>query len=225
MNISDKIRKNLTKRDVALLRSMGELAQCMGYGAYLVGGSVRDIILGCKSPDIDVVVEGNAISLGEALSKEFGCALTPHRPFGTCTLKFKSGRRVDLATSRQETYKKPGAFPSVRPGALKHDLARRDFTINAVAASVSPGDFGRAVDPFGGVSDIRKGVIRVMHDGSFIDDPTRLFRALRFASRFGFTIDSHTEDLMHRAIARNVLAAVSQGRIKKELSCLLDICR
>ena len=116
----------MTKRQMRVLRRIGEAAECLGYKAYLVGGSVRDIMLGRKSPDIDIVIEGDAIALGAMLAGELRAKITAYRPFGTCTLCAKGLKTIDLATARKETYKKPGAMPSVTPSSIKEDLFRRD---------------------------------------------------------------------------------------------------
>lgn len=202
----------------------------MGCAAFLVGGTVRDMVLGVKNLDLDIVVEGppdrcgdisragDAIKLGEKLLEKFGGALVVHRQFGTCTLVTKKGLKIDLATARKEIYARPAALPTVEFSSLKDDLARRDFTINSMAVSINKDDFGRLIDLCGGKSDLERGIIRVMHDKSFIDDPTRIFRARRFASRLGFSIEPHTLGLMRSAVKKGMLAKLSKYRINKELA-------
>jgi tRNA nucleotidyltransferase (CCA-adding enzyme) len=140
--------------------------------------------------------------------------------FATCTLTLKNKLKVDFATARRETYEHPAALPKIEPSSLKDDLARRDFTINAMAMSLNKKDFGRLIDFFGGKKDLVKGIIRAMHDESFIDDPTRIFRAVRFEERFGFAIDKHTLKLIESAIKKGMLAKLSKYRIEKELKLM-----
>lgn len=217
MNIKSKIETAMPAKAVALIREIAGKAGKLGYSAYIVGGTVRDILLGRKHVDIDITVEGDAIKLGKAVSKDTGAAITVYKGFGTCTLAFKDGSKIDLATSRRETYKRPGAMPVTKPGTLKEDLKRRDFTINAIAASVMAKDFGNIYDLFDGIGDLKSGVIRIMHPKSFTDDPTRIFRARRFAARFGFKIEPRTDLLMKKALINRALDTVSPARIQKEL--------
>jgi tRNA nucleotidyltransferase (CCA-adding enzyme) len=137
--------------------------------------------------------------------------------FGTCSLALKGKIKIDFTTARREAYERPAALPKVEPSSLKDDLARRDFTINAMAVSLNREDFGRLIDFFGGRKDLAVGIIRVMHDKSFIDDPTRIFRAVRFENRFGFAIDRRTYKLIESAINKGMLGRLSGYRIKKEL--------
>jgi tRNA nucleotidyltransferase (CCA-adding enzyme) len=217
VNIAKKIEAELSDDKLAFVKGLGARAVSSGCRIYLVGGTVRDLLLGRDNIDIDIAVEGDAIKLGRSVAKETGAELSAYKSFGTCTLSFGGALKVDLATARRESYSRPGAMPTVKPGSLKEDLKRRDFTINAIAASVMPKDFGRLYDPFGGVKDIRSGVIRALHPRSFVDDPTRIFRARRFAARFGFRIDGRTDELMKKALIGRALDTVSQGRIQKEL--------
>lgn len=212
-----------------LLKYIGDCAKATGYRAFLVGGTVRDIILGRDNLDLDITVEGDArppegvnarsgaaIKLGEALAKELDGRLIAHKMFGTCSLTLKNKLKIDFATARRETYELPAALPKVEPSSLEDDLARRDFTINAMAVSLNKEDFGQLIDFFGGRKDLAKGIIRVMHDKSFIDDPTRIFRAIRFEKRFKFAIDKHTFQLIEEAIKKGMLGKLSKYRIKKE---------
>lgn len=217
MNIKSKIEAAMAGRIMTLVREVGLKAGDLGYRSYIVGGTVRDIMLGKKHVDVDIVVEGDAIKLGKAVAKDSDAAITVYKSFGTCTLVFKDGSKIDLATARRETYKKPGAMPSIKPSTLKEDLKRRDFTINAIAASIMAKDFGSVYDLFNGTGDLKSGLIRIMHPRSFIDDPTRIFRARRFAARFNFKIEPKTDALMKKALINRALDTVSQGRIQKEL--------
>jgi tRNA nucleotidyltransferase (CCA-adding enzyme) len=185
--------------------------------AWLVGGAVRDLMLGAASVDLDVAIEGDAREVARALAERLDGKAVEHERFGTATV-YAGDLVVDLASTRSETYARPGALPDVSPAGLDEDLARRDFTINAMAASL-PG--GELRDPHGGRGDLDAGVIRVLHPGSFIDDPTRLLRAVRYESRFGFRMDEDTEHLAREAIASGALDTVSGARIRDELLDML----
>lgn len=217
MNIKNKIEAAFPSKAFTLVREVGLKAGLLGYRAYLVGGTVRDIILGRSHIDIDMTVEGDAIKLGKVIAKDTKAAITVYKGFGTCTLAFKDGSKIDLATARTETYKKPGAMPTTKPSTLKEDLKRRDFTINAIAASVMTKDFGKVYDLFNGIGDLKSGLIRIIHAKSFKDDPTRILRARRFAARFGFKIEPKTDILMKKSLIDRALDTVSPGRIQKEL--------
>jgi len=217
MNIKSKIEAAMSGRIIVIVREVGSKAGDLGYRAYIVGGTVRDILLGKKHIDLDIVIEGDAIKVGKAVAKDSDAAITVYKSFGTCTLVFKDGSKIDLATARSETYKKPGAMPAVKPGTLKDDLKRRDFTINAIAVSVMAKDFGNVVDLCNGTGDLKSGLIRTMHPKSFTDDPTRILRARRFAARFGFKIEPKTDAFMKKALINRALDTVSPGRIQKEL--------
>jgi tRNA nucleotidyltransferase (CCA-adding enzyme) len=177
---------------------------------YLVGGAVRDLLLGRPRTDVDLVVEGDAAALADRL----GGPEVEHERFGTVKVEI-DGHEVDIASARSETYASPGALPSVQPGAnVDADLARRDFTINAMAIPL--GGEPRLLDPFGGREDLEQGQLRVLHDDSFVDDPTRVIRAARYAARFGFALEPGTERLL-----RDVdLRTVSEDRRRAELERL-----
>ena len=217
----DLITTHISKNKINLLRRIDVLADSMGYGAFLVGGTVRDLMLGVKNLDLDISVEGNAIELGEKLAKELGASLATHKMFGTCTLFINNNLKLDFATARKEIYKSPAALPIVEFSSLKADLSRRDFTINAMAMSLKRNDFGQLIDLFGGERDLARGLMRVIHAKSFTDDPTRIFRAVRFESRFGFSIEAGTLRLMKTAITKGMLAKLSKYRINKEIILIL----
>lgn len=217
MNIKNKIEAAFPSKAFTLVREVGLKSGALGMRSYLVGGTVRDIILGRSHIDIDITVEGDAIKLGKAIAKDTGASMTVYKSFGTCTLTFKDSSKIDLARARRETYKRPGAMPAIKPSTLKEDLKRRDFTINAIAASMMAKDFGKVYDFFNGSGDIKSGLIRVMHSRSFIDDPTRILRARRFAARYGFKIEPKTDVLMKKALINRALDTVSPARIQKEL--------
>jgi tRNA nucleotidyltransferase (CCA-adding enzyme) len=220
-NLAKKMERLLPKDIIALLKRIGRMSNSSGSAAFVVGGIVRDTILGKKNLDLDIVVEGEAIKLGHKLAKELGAAIVVHKKFGTCTLYTKERLKIDLATARREVYEKPAALPVVEFSSLKDDLVRRDFTINAMAVSINKESFGQLIDFFGGERDLARGRIRVLHDGSFLDDPTRIFRAVRFESRFSFTIDRRTEELILSALDASMFEKVEPQRIRDELILIL----
>ena len=203
-----------------IIEIVGKLADKLKIKAYIVGGPVRDKLLGIKNYDLDFVVEGDGIKFAEALNKIFKGKLIIYKAFGTATIAIK-GKRVDIVTSRKETYKYPAAYPTIKPGNIKDDLFRRDFTINAMALVINKKNFGKLVDFYGGQKDLKKGIIKVLHDKSFMDDPTRIFRAVRFSVRFGFKIEPHTKKLMKEAVKGRFLGEVNSGRIRKEIELFL----
>jgi tRNA nucleotidyltransferase (CCA-adding enzyme) len=190
-------------------------------GVYLVGGTVRDILLGEASFDLDIAVEGDGIALAQALARALGGRAVFHAKFGTGVVRW-SGGRVDVASARTEFYDEPGALPAVEQAAIRQDLYRRDFTINAMAVSLKGEDFGRLVDPFNGLADLRKGVVRVLHGLSFIDDPTRIFRAVRYENRYGFRMDGHTVALARACVEMGLVGELSSARLREELKALLS---
>jgi tRNA nucleotidyltransferase (CCA-adding enzyme) len=183
---------------------------------YAVGGYVRDLLLGLDPVDIDLVVEGDAIAVARRIGRSLNATVIPHPRFGTARVRLAGGRALDLATARSERYRKPAALPEVRPASLLEDLARRDFSINAMAARLGRHRFGPLIDPHGGAKDLRRGRIRVLHDGSFIDDPTRIFRAVRFEARYGFAIGRSTLRLIRAALDGRVMRNVAGPRILTE---------
>jgi tRNA nucleotidyltransferase (CCA-adding enzyme) len=200
-----------------------EALACEGVdGVYLVGGTVRDMLLGRPNFDVDVAVVGNAIEFAQGLTRRLGGRCQTHGQFGTAVVRYGDGEHVDVVTARRETYAAPAALPTVEPAGIREDLFRRDFTINAMAASLEGDDYGRVTDPFGGYDDLEEGTIRVLHDQSFVDDPTRIFRAIRYESRFGFRMDEHTESLARAAIAGKYIPRLSAARLRDELVELLD---
>ncbi|HYI80204.1 MAG TPA: hypothetical protein VEW67_05030 [Thermoleophilaceae bacterium] len=189
---------------------------------FLVGGAVRDLLLGREPVDIDVAVEGDAEVVAGRLAEALGGNVIVHERFGTATVVAGGIDAVNLAQTRRESYAAPGALPDVEPAGLAEDLGRRDFTINAMALALGPGDrLGVLSDPHGGREDLRNGLVRVLHRGSFRDDPTRLLRAARYAARLGFALEPDTEQWARAATARGAPATVSGSRIRDELIDLL----
>jgi tRNA nucleotidyltransferase (CCA-adding enzyme) len=191
-------------------------------GVYLVGGAVRDVLMGEPAFDLDVAVEGDGIAFGRALAEALGGRAVPHEKFGTAIVVFPGGDRVDVATTRTEFYDYPAALPRVEQASIRQDLFRRDFTINAMAASLKGEDFGRLVDPFGGLADLERRRIRVLHNLSFIDDPTRIFRAIRYENRYGFEMDAHTLSLARACVEMDLVGELSSARLRDELQALLS---
>jgi tRNA nucleotidyltransferase (CCA-adding enzyme) len=191
-------------------------------GVYLVGGTVRDILLGEPNFDVDVAVEGDAIALARAVADALGGRVRAHSKFGTAVVVYGADERIDVVTARTEFYDAPAALPSVEHATIREDLFRRDFTINAMAVSLKGEDFGRLVDPFHGRRDLETKTIRVLHNLSFIDDPTRIFRAIRYESRYGFRMDEHTQRLARGTIEMGLVGDLSSARLRDELVALLE---
>jgi tRNA nucleotidyltransferase (CCA-adding enzyme) len=191
-------------------------------GVYLVGGTVRDILLGEPSFDVDIAVEGEAIALAQALADALGGRVRAHEKFGTAVVVYDGDERVDVVTARTEFYDAPAALPAVEHASIREDLFRRDFTINAMAVSLKGDDYGRLVDPFAGRLDLEQKRIRVLHNLSFIDDPTRIFRAVRYENRYGFRMDDHTVRLARGCIEMGLVGDLSSARLRDELVALLE---
>jgi tRNA nucleotidyltransferase (CCA-adding enzyme) len=205
-----------------LLKAVGKKAQELGFQVYAVGGFVRDLILRTENYDIDLVVEGDGIQLGQAIVGEGEGEIRIHKKFGTATVNLPSQYRLDIATARLEYYDHPAALPRVEHSSIKLDLYRRDFTVNALAIHLNPRHFGEQIDFFGGQRDLKERVIRVLHNLSFVEDPTRIFRALRFEQRFHFQIAKHTQQLMENAVRLGLFGRLSGRRLFRELALCLS---
>ncbi len=219
-NLRRLLRERLSPGLLELLERAGRAAEQMGYGLYMVGGPVRDLLMGRSLKDIDLVVEGDAIAFARALGEELSASVKTHERFGTAQVVLPE-LKLDVATARTEYYESPAALPRVESSSIKKDLQRRDFTINTLAIKLNPKDFGLLVDFFGGRRDLRERTIRVLHDLSFVEDPTRAFRAVRFAVRFGFKLSRHTEELIRTALRLSFFERLSGGRLYEELVLLL----
>ncbi|NOZ25501.1 MAG: CBS domain-containing protein [Nitrospirae bacterium] len=227
-NIAKLMTERFPNEIVALLRTAGEVADTLGCSVYLVGGSVRDLLMGERNLDIDIVVEGDGIEFARRLADRIGgVKLITHKRFNTAKIRFteKAGLKmpapdftIDIATARTEYYEAPAMLPKVETSSIKKDLYRRDFTINAIAVKLNTREFGQLIDYFGAQRDLREKTIRVLHNLSFVEDPTRAFRAVRFAERFGFKINKHTENLIKSALRLNLFERVSGTRIYDELA-------
>lgn len=188
---------------------------------YLVGGTVRDAFLGTGMTDLDMAVVGEPVEeFGRRLHERLGGSLTCHPEFGTCTLSLPTGVAVDLATAREEVYEHPGALPDVTPSTFRKDLARRDFTVNAVALRLRPTP-PAIVDPFNGMADIRARLLRIMHPLSFVEDPTRIVRGARLAGRLSFDFEDETAHRARAALVPEVIGGVSRARLRSELEITL----
>ena len=205
----------------SLLKRVGEAASRLDMPLYLVGGPVRDMLLDRPPEDLDMVVEGDAPSLASEVAEETGGETLSHSRFGTATLRV-GDLRLDIATARTESYPRPGALPQVQAGTLRQDLIRRDFSINAMAVSLSREETGQLVDMFGGEDDLSNGLVRVLHDRSFIDDPTRILRGIRYEQRLGFRFEEKTLRLLREALERGSLSTVSGDRLRHELELMLE---
>jgi tRNA nucleotidyltransferase (CCA-adding enzyme) len=212
---------NLPNKSLRLLKQIGKLAHEDNYKAFIVGGVVRDIFLRRENLDFDIIIEGDGIAFAKKLSKKLKAQLIQHERFYTSRLTIANGLKIDIATARSESYEYPGALPRVIPGKIEDDLARRDFSINAMAIDLGPGNFGRLIDFFNGLEDLKNKKVRVLHDLSFVDDPTRILRAIRFEQRFKFRIESHTYDLIKKALRNKVFNTVKSPRIWQELVLIL----
>jgi tRNA nucleotidyltransferase (CCA-adding enzyme) len=187
---------------------------------FLVGGAVRDLLRGESVVDLDVAVEGDARAAARALADALDGDFREHERFGTATVR-AAGSSLDLATTRSETYEEPGALPRVEPASLAADLGRRDFTVNAMAVGLTGDDLGHLYDPRGGLADLEAGLVRVLHGRSFLDDPTRLLRAVRYEVRLDFALEEQTERAARAAVAEGALSTVSGKRVRDELLDLL----
>ncbi len=187
---------------------------------FLVGGAVRDLMLGATSPDLDLAVEGDARTVARALAERLSGTAVEHERFGTATVRAED-LAVDLAQTRTERYPTPGSLPEVAPATLEDDLRRRDFTVNAMAVALTGDELGHLHDPLDGRRDLERRMVRILHEGSFLDDPTRLLRAVRYETRLGFRMDPETERLAREAVRIGALKTVSGHRIRDELLDLL----
>ncbi|MFC2060013.1 CCA tRNA nucleotidyltransferase [Chloroflexota bacterium] len=218
-NLAEKIAQQLPAELINFMQLAGKAAQSHGQNLYLVGGIVRDLLLGRTNLDLDLVLEGDAIELAQQLARTNRGKITTHPRFGTAKLQWDKWS-IDLATARSETYARPGALPTVKPSSLSSDLFRRDFTINAMAVHLSPSHYGELVDLCGGKSDLKHQLIRILHEQSFIDDATRIWRGLRYEQRLDFQLESNTLQLIKRNIS--MLDSISGDRIRYELECVLQ---
>jgi len=220
-NMQSLLRERLDKKIMKLLETVSQVARREKFSVYVVGGFVRDLILGIENQDVDLVVEGDGLAFARALGQELSAKVKSHAKFGTSVLILPDRSRVDVATSRMEYYKHPAALPTVEKGSVKADLFRRDFTVNSMAIQLNGEKPFTLIDPFLGERDIRDRMIRVLHNLSFIEDPCRMFRAVRFEQRFGFTLGKQTEAFLKYAVEKRWVDKLSGSRLMNELVLLL----
>ena len=221
-NIVGLVRERLPKRIQEILRQAGEVAQELGYHAYLVGGVVRDLLLRHENLDIDLVVEGDGIIFARRFSHLYGARSREFQKFKTAVIIFPDGFKIDVATARTEYYEAPGALPVVEYSSIKMDLFRRDFTINTLALKLNAAEFGTLLDFFGAQRDLKERSISILHNLSFVEDPTRVFRAIRFEQRFRFRITKLTANLIDNAVTNNFFDRLSGARLFGELRLILQ---
>lgn len=230
-NLSSRLREHFPGQTVEFLIKAGEVAELLGYKAYLVGGSVRDLLRGERNLDIDIVIEGDGIIFAQKFAEHLGqkgitgIKVKTHERFRTAKIILPEElnlepSQIDIATARTEYYESPAALPKVETSSIKKDLYRRDFTINTLAIKLNPEDFGTLIDFFGGQKDLKEKTIRVLHSMSLVEDPTRALRAIRFSERFGFRISKQTENLIRQAVTLNLFEKLSSQRLYEELSLL-----
>lgn len=221
-NVKGLLKAHLPAELFDILGLAGQLAEQRGIQVYIVGGFVRDLLLDRPNLDIDFVVEGDGLSFARLLSDRLFGHVKTHERFGTAVVHLPSGRKFDVATARTEFYEYPTALPTVERSSLKKDLQRRDFTINALAICLNPSRFGELLDFFGGQRDLHDKAIRVLHSLSFVEDPTRAFRAVRFEQRFGFHMGKETLAFIKSAIHMDLFRKLSKPRLWNELVLILS---
>lgn len=221
-NVIKFLKERLSDRIIDLLKMIGNTADEMGVNAYVVGGFVRDLFLFRPNEDIDVVIEGDGISFAKKYAALVKARIHSYEKFGTAVIIFKDGFKIDVASARLEYYKFPAALPIVEMGSIKLDLYRRDFTINTLSIQLNPHKFGTLIDFFSAQKDIKEKAIRVLHNLSFVEDPTRVFRAIRFEQRFGFSIGKLTSGLIENAVKMDFFKRLSGRRVFSELRQILE---
>jgi tRNA nucleotidyltransferase (CCA-adding enzyme) len=196
-NIANLLTERLPKGIIGILKDLGEIADELDLNAYLVGGLVRDVVLKRENLDVDIVIEGDGIQFARVFAERSGAKVRSYPKFGTAVVVMPDDFKLDIATARIEHYESPAALPEVMLSSLKRDLFRRDFTINTLAVHLNKAHYGTLIDHFGGMRDIKERSIRVLHNLSFVEDPTRILRAIRFEQRFGFKIGKLTDRQTH----------------------------
>lgn len=212
-----KLRKSLPEATYNILKEISFLADREGYKVYLVGGLVRDMLLETSSSDLDIVVEGDGIAFAQLVAETYNGHLAAYKRFGTANVEIDGYLKLDIASARTEFYEYPAALPQVETSTLKQDLYRRDFTVNAMAISLNYSTIGTFIDYYNGRDDLEKRQIRVLHNLSFVEDPTRIMRALRFAVRYEFTLEEETQAFALKAVEDGVFENLSYRRIWQEV--------
>ena len=213
----EKLGKNL----LCILETISQVANRSGVTVFAVGGFIRDLLLNIPNKDIDIVVEGDGILFANRLAEKFDARVQSHERFGTSVVIFPDGNRIDVATARLEYYEHPAALPRVEQSSINSDLYRRDFTINSIAVKLNGENAFCLIDFFNGERDLKNKEIRVLHNLSFIEDPCRMFRSIRFEQRFGFQIGKETEDLMKVAIKKKMVGLLSGTRLLNEIILIM----
>ena len=221
-NVKGQLRSRLPAQLMHVLEEAGQLADRCGVSLFVVGGCVRDLLLGLENLDLDLVVEGDGIAFARQLGDMLHARVKVHERFGTAVVIMPDGYTLDIATARTEYYEYPTALPTVEHSSIKKDLHRRDFTINALAVRLNSKGFGDVLDFYGGQRDLNDKVIRVLHGLSFVEDPTRVFRAIRFETRFGFHLGKDTAALISGAVNMKLFHRLSGHRLLEELKLLLS---
>ncbi|HYL79904.1 MAG TPA: CBS domain-containing protein, partial [Candidatus Acidoferrum sp.] len=219
------LANRLPPRLQSILRLAGAVADELGTKVYAVGGFVRDLLLRHENLDVDLVVEGDGIAYAEVLGRRLPGKVTSHRRFGTAVVGLADGFKIDVATARTEYYEYPAALPTVEHSSIKMDLYRRDFTINTLAVCLNADRYGELLDFFAGQQDLREKALRIIHNLSFVEDPTRILRAVRFEVRFDFHLSRHAEQLIANAVQMGLLAKLSGARLYTELQLILQEAR
>ena len=226
VDFMELLEASLPPAELALLKSAGSIARDEGVPMYLVGGSIRDMLLGRPVEDLDLVVVGDAETMASIVAKRLSGQVVSRSQFSTAKLKV-DGVTLDLVTARSERYSKPGALPQIAHGTIEEDMARRDFSINAMAVPLHLEAKGPPLDPYNGVADLERGLVRVLHDGSFADDATRILRAVRYERRLDFRLEEHTEALLRGNLS--MLDTIGGDRLFREIQrwlaedCAADI--
>jgi len=215
------IEKIFPQRVKNVLSKIGAIGDRLDFPVFMVGGIVRDLFLGIKNYDLDIVVEGEGIKFARELVRDLGGRMKSHEKFGTAIVILVDGFKIDVATARREFYEYPAAFPKVELSSIRKDLYRRDFTINAMAIQLNQKYFGKLIDFFGGQKDLYKGIIRVLYNLSFVEDPARIIRAIKFEQRYNFKMNKPTEDFLKKAVDDKLLSRLRKKRVTEELILIL----
>jgi len=221
-NITKFMKERLSRRIIDILKSIGAKAEKIGFDAYVVGGFVRDLYLYRNNEDLDIVIEGDGIVFAKEYARSVQARIHTYEKFGTAVIIFPDNFKIDVASARMEYYKFPAALPTVEMSSIKLDLFRRDFTVNTLSIQLNPGKFGTLIDFFAAQKDLKEKTIRVLHNLSFVEDPTRVFRAIRFEQRFGFSIGKLTSGLIDNAVKMDFFRRVSGRRVFAELRQILE---
>ncbi len=221
-NVVRFMKERLSADLISRLQQIGEVADDIGCEAFVVGGFVRDLFLYRKDEDLDIVIEGEGIAFARKYADLVGARIHTHEKFGTAVIIFPDGFKIDVASARMEYYKFPAALPVVEMSSIKLDLYRRDFTINTLAIQLNPEKFGTLIDFFAARKDIKEKIIRILHNLSFVEDPTRVFRAIRFEQRFDFTIGKLTAGLISNAVTMDFFRGLSGKRVFTELRLIME---